>query len=416
MYQNVPKTDTYSDTYMTPKYFLKTDRTRADGLAPIYIILRHKDSKAEIATDIFLAPSAWDGKRIIAADRINRRKSLLLEQWWLDVQDILLELRGHSIRDIKEAIIGRLFPDRAPAPGHRLVDMFGRFIATKSGRTAEVYEATRTKVERHSPDITLDEITPAWLTEFERSMASLSVNARSIHLRNIRAVVNYAIDNDLTANYPFRKFRIKHEATRKRSLTVEQLRKLFTMEVEDWQREYRDFFVLTFLLIGINAVDLLHVQGPVAGRIEYQRSKTKRLYSIKLEPEAAEVAARLRGKAWWLRPLDRYANYRDYLHRANKAMQSVGKVERVGRGGRKVISPAFPGITSYWMRHSWATIAASLDIPKDTIAAALGHGGNSVTDIYIDFDQRKVDEANRRVIDWVIYGKKNPPATRQGDQ
>lgn len=61
----------------------------------------------------------------------------------------------------------------------------------------------------------------------------------------------------------------------------------------------------------------------------------------------------------------------------------------------------FPNITSYWARHTWATIAASLDIPKETIAAALGHGGNTTTDIYIDFDRRKVDEANRKVIDFL---------------
>ena len=56
-------------------------------------------------------------------------------------------------------------------------------------------------------------------------------------------------------------------------------------------------------------------------------------------------------------------------------------------------------------RHSWATIAAYLDIPKDTIAAALGHGGHTVTDIYIEFDMRKVDEANRKVLDYVLYDK-----------
>lgn len=43
---------------------------------------------------------------------------------------------------------------------------------------------------------------------------------------------------------------------------------------------------------------------------------------------------------------------------------------------------------------------------RATIAAALGHGGNTVTDIYISFDRRKIDEANRRVIDYVLYGKK----------
>ena len=63
-------------------------------------------------------------------------------------------------------------------------------------------------------------------------------------------------------------------------------------------------------------------------------------------------------------------------------------------------------LTTYWARHTWATIASELDIPKDTIAAALGHGGNSVTDIYIDFDLKKVDEANRKVLDYVLYGKK----------
>lgn len=36
---------------------------------------------------------------------------------------------------------------------------------------------------------------------------------------------------------------------------------------------------------------------------------------------------------------------------------------------------------------------------------ALSHGGDTVTDIYIDLDVRKIDEANWRVLDWVLYGK-----------
>jgi integrase len=64
-------------------------------------------------------------------------------------------------------------------------------------------------------------------------------------------------------------------------------------------------------------------------------------------------------------------------------------------------------VTTYWARHSWATIAASLDIPDDTIALALGHSGaNATTSIYIERDLRKVDAANRRVIDFVLYGRK----------
>ena len=60
----------------------------------------------------------------------------------------------------------------------------------------------------------------------------------------------------------------------------------------------------------------------------------------------------------------------------------------------------------YWARHSWATIAAELDIPKETIAAALGHSSSTVTDIYINFDRTKIDRANRQVLDYVLYNKK----------
>ena len=45
--------------------------------------------------------------------------------------------------------------------------------------------------------------------------------------------------------------------------------------------------------------------------------------------------------------------------------------------------------------------------PRETISAALGHEiGSRVTSIYIDFDQKKVDEANRKVMDYVLYGNK----------
>lgn len=113
-----------------------------------------------------------------------------------------------------------------------------------------------------------------------------------------------------------------------------------------------------------------------------------------------------RDKGWLLDIHDRYKNHQDFLKKMNDALKKIGPMKRVGRGGKKAREPLFTEISTYWARHSWATIAASLDIPRDTIAHALGHGGNTVTDIYIDFDERKVDEANRRVLDWVLYGKK----------
>lgn len=168
---------------------------------------------------------------------------------------------------------------------------------------------------------------------------------------------------------------------------------------------YMNVFKLIFLLIGINMVDLAGVTEVENGRIYYRRSKTGRLYSVKVEPEAQEIIDRYRSKTHLLSPFDRYKDYSHYLSRCNRALKKIGNTT-IGKQGRRTHHPLQPQISTYWARHTWATIASSLDIPKDTIAHALGHGNNTVTDIYIDFDERKVDDANRRVIDWVLYGKR----------
>lgn len=56
----------------------------------------------------------------------------------------------------------------------------------------------------------------------------------------------------------------------------------------------------------------------------------------------------------------------------------------------------------HWARHTWATIAADLDIPDAVIDAALGHKSPyPMTDVYVRRNMRKVDEAVRKVIDYV---------------
>lgn len=319
--------------------------------------------------------------------------------------------------DVKE--IGEDFAEHFGLIKKRKVDNTGTFVKhyeqfmeSKTNRgTRGVYKHTLDRIRAFDKNVDnkmFEDIDLKWLTDFEAFCAKTACkNARNIHLRNIRAVFNNAIDYEITTAYPFRRFKIRPEATRKRSMAVEELRRLFDYPVEDYAEIYRDMFRLIFMLVGINSVDLHGLKSITRdGRIEYKRAKTGRLYSIKVEPEAREIINKYRGKNGLLCIADRWSDSRNFRHQCNKALQKIGQVERKGRGGKKTITAEFEGVTTYWARHTWATIAASLDIPKDTIAAALGHGGDTVTDIYIDFDQKKVDAANRRVLDWVLYGKR----------
>jgi integrase len=160
-----------------------------------------------------------------------------------------------------------------------------------------------------------------------------------------------------------------------------------------------------FYLIGIEAIDLFSIKKEQleGGRLLYTRAKTGTLYSIKVEPEAMEIINKYAGKGEYLLCVrDNYKNYKDFLHRMNENLCNIGEMERQGRGGKKERKPLFAKLTSKWARHTWATIAADIGITFDVVSHSLGHKiGSSVTAIYVKFNRMKVDEANRKVIDYV---------------
>ena len=60
-----------------------------------------------------------------------------------------------------------------------------------------------------------------------------------------------------------------------------------------------------------------------------------------------------------------------------------------------------PHLTTYYARHTWATIAGELDIADPIIDMAQGRSPQGITARYVKRNLSKVDIANRMVIDWI---------------
>ena len=406
----------------TIKLYLDTRVCAAGKPAPVKIALNQHGNTVMQSTGIKILPEQWEKKscKIVKHPQkqiLNAMLAARLNEW----QMALLKLsetgdvrNSRSASELKKKITDIISPKKNEEAQGIFINHYMKFATSRrTPGTRNAYRQTLLRMKAFDKDIhirTFEDINKRWLTEFEAFMSQTthSANARAFHFRNIRAVFNDALDEEVTTAYPFRKFKIRKEPTAKRSLSVEQLRKLATFPCEKHQKQYRDIFMLMFYLIGMNAVDLFNAKPDAVsgGRLEYVRSKTYKLYSIKIEPEAMVLLEKYRGERHLLSVMDTRRDYKAYLHRMNDTLKLIGDVEVCNSKGKKKHMPLFPNISQYWCRHSWATIAAELEIPKETIAAALGHGGNTVTDIYIDFDRKKVDEANRRVIDWVLYGKR----------
>lgn len=391
---------------ITTNFYLDARACKSGVEAPLKVSVTKDGSTSYIALGLSLLPTQWDkvAKRVIG----HPRKAFLntyIQQKKLEIDEIVLSMMkgtGYASKtatQIKKEIISALNPEEKPR--ETFLSRLQKYADGANPRTKQLYLATKSRMEAFNKNVsklTFEDISVEWLNGFDAFLAKTSParNARNIHFRNIRSIFNDARRNGITSEYPFYKggFEIHAEATRKRSLKVDVLRRIFNAELEGWQEKYRDIFKLIFMLVGINFVDLYNLTEVTDGRIEYNRAKTKRRYSIKVEPEAQEIIERYQGTKNLLYLADKSENYRVSYMQLCKGLNSIKATLGI------------PELSTYWARHSWATIARSLGISKDDIALALGHGGNSVTDIYIDDDPQIIDEANRRVLDWVLYGKR----------
>jgi integrase len=396
----------------TVKPILETRVQKKDETYPIKIAIYHKGKTSFISLDISVLKDQFDGMSVInhpKAKILNQIIKTKLHQAESIILDLPAKASRYSISDIRMFIEANSTEAVKQEPVNKvnkycLADHFLKYITqTVNARTKAIYQETLDKILKFDPKVNFDKANVSWLRLLDTELAkTCKTNTRAIHMRNIRAVFNDAIDEELISQntYPFRKFKIKKDRTIKRTLTIAQIKQFRDYPVENHQERYRDLWMLIFYLIGINLVDLLKLRHSDYrnGRIEYIRAKTGRPYSIEVLPEAKAIIEKYKGKGYLLDVLDTYANYKDFGARMNENIKEIGMQTRTGRGGKITRVPLFPDLIIYTARRSWATIASGLDIQKDTIAAALGHGGNTVTDLYVRFDLKKVDVANKQII------------------
>lgn len=389
------------------KIRLQIDKSQrnANGEYTIYIVVTNGFSKRFLLKTGLTTPIPFKGREFPKAVKNSSVKTSRLNRIFSEVEEYIYMHEDEPMANLKESlsfiILGKNKRQKA------FVEYMEDYMKTiKAEGTRKLYATTCNKIRAFDDKADFDTINAEWLRRFEKFCSkTMSVNGMSINFRNIRAVFNYARRNEFTDKYPFINYKIKHEETRKRSLSVDIIRAIRDYKCRNAQiEEYRDIFLLMFYLIGINAKDLLLAEKDciVNGRFEYRRAKTGKLYSIKIEKEAKAIIDKYCGKERLLSVAESYKDYLDYVRHMNDSLKNLGREYHQYGGYDKDSKPLVEGLSTYYARHSWATIAAELDITFETISAALGHSiANPTTAIYINYNMKKVDEANRKVIDFV---------------
>lgn len=272
-----------------------------------------------------------------------------------------------------------------------------------SNRTAENYISTLNCLQRFYKEdvLPIDLINENFIMSFEKSMIKrgLRLNTCSFYMRILRAVFNRAVKRGIAKDcHPFAKVYTSIAKTEKRAIDLSHIQRIKQLECQRKnERLARDLFLFSFYTRGMSFVDMafLKKQDIRNGYIYYRRQKTGQQLSIKWEPEMERIITNLPSKpeSPYLLPIinkpsSAERQYRYMLCMVNRELKNIG--HRAGIDSR---------LTMHVARHSWATIAKSLNIPVEVISEAMGHTNEKTTRIYLkSINANKIDALNNKIL------------------
>lgn len=372
----------------TVKLFLDTRRPLKNNTYPIKLRVWHR-SAILLSTSFNATPNEWTGTQYKETSAICKARNVHLRTMLNKIETLLISLeQSGSLFNITDRALRSLCLQELGRRGQSAVTLIEYLKKASDGRaerTKAIYRWIIALVESYDGKVQIADVDEVWLCRFcDQLNKKYKPNTVAQVISKTLRAINIAVEDGVIAVNNAKNIKRPRAVTRKKSLSVEAVRRLRDMFFSPAQRrtEYaRDIWLLQLYLIGINVADLYDLGEIIDGRVEYDRHKTGTLYSIKILPEAMRIIDKYRGSKRLLAP----PGPKHLVQMLNNALRGLT-----------------PNLTTNCARHTWATLAAEADIPIETISHALGHKiGSPITNIYVAYNQKKVDAANRKVIDYI---------------
>lgn len=274
----------------------------------------------------------------------------------------------------------------------------------KAGRdaTADLYRAAGNwfRKYRHGHDISLSQLTPSLVDgfiAFLQAERKLKVNSVNSYVSALRAMYNIMIREQgyIPRIHPFAHIVIHPEKTIKRAVNLEVFEQISVLDLkgEPELQFAADLCVFSFIACGIPFVDLAHLtRDNIKGdTLVYNRTKTGSPIKVSLTSGMRCLLDKYASlSSPYLFPVfppegpASYEHYKMLLRKYNFALKRIGE---------RLQLPAL--LTSYVVRHSWATIAYRKYTPIALISQALGHASEQTTRHYLaQLDPSELSKAN----------------------
>lgn len=273
----------------------------------------------------------------------------------------------------------------------------------KQKRSAEIYRSALNSFVRFLPedDIGLERIDAELVTEYEQFLKErgISYNSSSFYMRVLRGIYNRAIIKGLiTDKKPFSRVYTGIAKTHKRAIPLDVIREMRNLsDLTKNEAFSRDIFLFSFYTRGMSFVDIAYLtpQNIHHGMLTYRRKKTGQTLTMRWEPQMQDIVNRNpTDNPDYLLPIIKRSNghernqYRSCQRIVNEGLHAIGQKLQLNSV-----------LTMYVARHSWASIAHSMDVPLNIISEGMGHDSEKTTQIYLkSLDVSSIDRMNADII------------------
>lgn len=396
----------------TFKYMVRKDKMRADGTWNVVIRMTHERTVRYLPTSMYVKKADLTSAFKIKNYKVIDRCEDIISSYRKKCMDLDLDVVSISIDKVAEYLTRK---EDGSSPS--FTDFAEKWIEEKDIKGKKNYKSALKAFQRFMgrDGIRCMDVTQKTLTAFEESLKDKE-RARSLYTGAIVRMFNDARlffndeDNGITViRHSLDRYHApKQNVAKKRALTLEQIRKIFALPYDGLKPRGRqsrhdlalDCFRLSFALMGMNAVDMFQACEMDGSAIIYNRAKTKDRRSdgaemhVTIQPHIMALARKY---------LDKDGHVFNF-HRRFGSATDFGRALNIGLKeiGREI---GVEGLQFYAARHSMATIAVNdVGISKYVVNDMLCHVDASlrITELYIRKDFGAINEANKRLLDYVL--------------
>ena len=387
-------------SHFIDKYHPKTDEERI-----VSIRVTYKGKRKYYGTNLRLKPSYFE--KVFTSKRRSESENKTYNK--------ILSFRDKAVKASEKlpiftfAKFEEVYFENKEATNDVFVAFDKRIKELKNGErisTAISYECAKKSIQNFKKDLKFADITTPFLTNYETWMlaADKSRTTVGIYLRNLRAIFNRAnIDKSLS---PFgngkQKYSIPTGRNTKKALTLEEIEKIFHYQASEKSLEKmaKDYWIFMYLCNGLNVKDLclLKHKNISDDILSYERAKTKRSknngekITVSLKPQAKEII-----KRWGQVSINFDAYIFPHLQKGMTAERERKVTQQVTKNVNKHMKRIAKElglnkeVTSYFARHSFATVLRNSGVSTEFISEALGHSSMKTTQSYLaGFEQETI--------------------------